>query len=181
MFSVEESYERHSEQLYTFIYLLTLNETLAEDLLQETFLRAFKACYTYRKDANELTWLRKIAKNTVLDHAKSKKKYFWQTYDELTDKSAFSPSPEELTAMNEQTVLLYEAIATLKLEYRLAIVLRKIEGLSIQETARTLDWNESKVKNATERGMKALEAILKGGALDGEAIITAQSTYSHHR
>jgi RNA polymerase sigma-70 factor, ECF subfamily len=43
MFSVEESYERHSEQLYKFIYLLTLNETLAEDLLQETFLRAFKA------------------------------------------------------------------------------------------------------------------------------------------
>ena len=83
--------------------------------------------------------------------------------------------------MNEQTKLLYEAISTLKLEYRLAIVLRKIEGLSIQETARTLDWSESKVKNATERGMKALEAILKGGALDGKAIITAQSTYSHHR
>ena len=180
MFSVEESYERHSEQLYKFIYLLALNETLAEDLLQETFLRAFKARHTYRKDANELTWLRKIAKNAVLDHAKSKKKHFWQSYDELTETSAFSPTTEELAEMNEQTRLLYEAIAKLKLEYRLAIVLRKIEGLSIQQTAHILEWNESKVKNATERGMKALESELKGGALDGEAIITARSTYSHY-
>ena len=67
---------------------------------------------------------------------------------------------------------MYQAIASLKLEHRLAIILRKIEGLSIKETAAILGWNEAKVKNNTERGMKALEILMKGGSEDGKRATT---------
>ena len=176
MFSVEKHYPAHNEQIYNFIYFLTFNHSLAEDLLQETFLRAYQARHTYRGDANALTWLRKIAKHVVLDHMKSKKRYFWQTYDSLNEQSAFVPSSEELAGLNEQKRELYEALAQLKLDYRLAIVLRKIEGLSIQQAAQILDWNEAKVKNSTLRGMQALEELMKGDDSNGGATTEATTT-----
>jgi RNA polymerase sigma-70 factor, ECF subfamily len=168
MFSIEKHYPLYNKQVYEFIYFLTFNETLAEDLLQETFLRAYKARNSYRGDANVLTWLRKIAKNVTLDHLKSKKIYFWHTYKELSEKDHDTlPSAEQLYTVEESKRALYSAIAKLKLDYRLAIILRKIEELSIAETAAILDWNESKVKNNTERGMKALRELMKGDDQNG--------------
>ena len=167
MFSLEKHYALHSEQIYQFIYFLTFDHTLAEDLLQETFLRAHKARHTYRGEANALTWLRKIAKHTVVDHFKSKKKSFWKFYEEIPDDVQTPLSTEELLTLEEAKHNLYVAISKLKLEYRLAIILRKIEELSVAETAATLEWSESKVKNNTERGMKALKELMIGGDLNG--------------
>lgn len=181
MFSVEKHYPAHNEQIYNFIYFLTFNHSLAEDLLQETFLRAYQARHTYRGDANVLTWLRKIAKHVVLDHMKSKKKYFWQTYDSLNEQSAIAPSAEELAGLSERKRELYMAIGQLKLEHRLAVVLRKIEGLSIHQTAQILDWNEAKVKNNTERGMKELETLMKGGEMDGKRTSAIESSFTQQR
>ena len=178
MFSLEEHYKQYNRQLYRLIYFLTFDEQLAEDLLQETFINAYKAQHTYRGDSNVLAWLRTIAKNTVIDHFRSKKKYFWQTYDSLNEQSALVPSAEELAGLSERKRELYVAIGQLKLEHRLAVVLRKIEGLSIQQTAQILDWNEAKVKNNTERGMKALETLMKGGEMDGKRTITTESTFT---
>jgi RNA polymerase sigma-70 factor, ECF subfamily len=168
MFSIDALYEQHSEQIYRFIYLLVLDESLAEDLVQETFLNAYKARYTYKGLANPLTWLRKIAKNCVLDQMKSKKKYFWQTYEELQEQSAMTISTEQLASMNEERKRLYVAIAQLPLDYRLAIALRKIEELSIKQTAQILSWNEIKVQNTTARAMEALEKLLKGEDMANE-------------
>ena len=165
MFSIEKHYPLHNEQIYDFIYFLTFDEKLSEDLLHETFLRAHKARYSYRGDANVLTWLRKIAKNVTLDYLKSKKLYFWKSYKELPENIATVPSPEQLFTIEESKRELYAAIAQLKLEYRLAIILRKIEDLSIAETAVVLGWSESKVKNNTERVMKALKEIMRGGEI----------------
>lgn len=92
MFSIERHYPQHHEQVYNFIYFLTFDQMLAEDLMQETFLRAHKAKHTYRGEANVLTWLRKIAKNTVLDHFKSKKKSFWKFYEQIPENVHTIPS-----------------------------------------------------------------------------------------
>lgn len=179
MFSIDALYEEHNEQIYQFIYFLTFNETIAEDLLQETFIKAYEARHTFRGDSTALTWLRKIAKNLVIDHFKSKKKIFWQRYASLDDVEIPTPTTEELATVNEQKRELYTAIASLKVEYRLAIILRKIEGLSIKQTADILDWNELKVKNATDRGMQALEKIMKGGNQDGGTISKINSKASN--
>ena len=181
MFSIDAIYEQHNEQIYKFIYFLTFDETMAEDLLQETFIKAYEARHTFRGDSTALTWLRKIAKNLVLDHFKSKKKHFWQRYTSLDDIEIPTPTTEELATINEQKRELYAAIAALKVEYRLAIILRKLEGLSIKQTAEILDWNELKVKNATDRGMQALEKQMKGGHINGGAISKVNSGASNER
>lgn len=167
MFSLEQHYHEHSEQIYQFIYFLTFDRTLAEDLMQETFIKAHAAQHTYRGDANVLTWLRVIAKNTTYDYLKKKSIRYFLPFAQLPDSMDVAISAAELVHLQEDKRELHAAISKLKPDFRAAIVLRKIEELSIKETALILGWNESKVKNNTERGMKALQEIMKGGSEHG--------------
>ena len=167
MFSLEQHYHEHSEQIYQFIYFLTFDRTLAEDLMQETFIKAHAAQHTYRGDANVLTWLRVIAKNTTYDYLKKKSIRHFLPFAQLPDSMDVAISAAELVHLQEDKRELHAAISKLKPDFRAAIVLRKIEELSIKETALILGWNESKVKNNTERGMKALQEIMKGGSEHG--------------
>ncbi len=156
-------YEIHSEQIYQFLYFITFDVQLAEDLMQETFIRAYEARHSYREDANVLTWLRTIARNIAYDHFKRRKRI---RFLRLEENIMIELSAEQLVHIEEEKRELYQAIASLKLNYRMAIVLRKIEGLSIKEAAEILGWNEAKVKNNTERGMLALKKAM-GGDLHG--------------
>jgi len=161
MFDLESAYETYHEQIYKFLYFLTFDEQLAEDLMQETFIRAQLARHTYRNQSSEITWLRTIAKNLAIDYFRRKKLVKFIPIPTGEQFGDVSISPETLLHIAEEERGLYEALAQLKFEYRVSILLRKIEGLSIKETAQVLGWNESKVKNNTERGMKKLAECLK--------------------
>ena len=168
LFRLEQHYEMYSDPIYQFLYFITFDVQLSEDLMQETFIRAHEAKHTYRGEANILTWLRTIAKNIAYDHFKRKKIITFLPFTKNDAETAVTLSAEQLLSIEEEKRELYQAIANLKLEHRLAIILRKIEGLSIKETATILGWNEAKVKNNTERGMKALESLMKGGSENGQ-------------
>ena len=77
------------------------------------------------------------------------------------------PSPHEWLMQQEDAKILYLAISKLKITYRDVIILRKIEGLSIEETCEVLGWNEGKVKNTLKRALVALKKQL-GGEMDEE-------------
>lgn len=166
MFDLEQDYARYHHNIYQFIYFLTLDEVLAEDLMQETFIRAYNGRQSFRQQANTLTWLRTIARNLVYDEMKRKKLIRFITFQKQHQSLQVALTPEQLLHTKEEIQWLYEGIASLKFEYRAAIVLRKIEELSIKETAEILGWNEAKVRNNTERGMKALQKRMRG-ELDG--------------
>lgn len=166
MFDLEQDYARYHHNIYRFIYFLTFDETLAEDLMQETFIRAHNARQSFRGQSNTLTWLRTIARNLVYDDVKRKKVLQFLTFKKQHEPITLALTPEQLLDAKEDTQQLYEAIANLKFEYRAAIVLRKIEELSIKETAEVLGWNEAKVRNNTERGLKQLQKWMRG-ELDG--------------
>ena len=168
LFRLEQHYEMHSDQIYQFLYFITFDVQLSEDLMQETFIRAYEAKLTYRGKANVLTWLRTIAKSIAYDHFKRKKIITFLPFTKNDGETAITLSAEQLLFIEEEKRALYQAIASLKLEHRLAIILREIEGLSIKETATILGWNESMVKNNTERGMEVLEKLMKGGSEDGQ-------------
>lgn len=161
MFSLEKHYALHSEQIYQFLYFLTYDKQLAEDILQETFIRAHEARSNYRGDANVLTWLRSIAKNLAVDHFKRKKILQFLPFQTQIEIPKVEISTLETLQIEEEYRELYIAISQLKFEYRIAIVLRKIEGLSIKETAEILGWSEAKVKNNTNRGLNSLSHLLK--------------------
>ena len=69
---MEQLYKMHNRSIYKYLFYLKQDPMLAEDLLQETFLRAWKQT-TYKIQANELTWLRIIARNLVYDHFRRKR------------------------------------------------------------------------------------------------------------
>jgi len=156
----QQDYEKHSDSIFKYIYYLVGNKELAEDLTQETFFKAYQYLHTYRKEANILTWLRKIARNLVYDHFRRKRIFqfipFFQK-DCLQDEALL---PEEFLLKGEIFLAVFQALFKIKLEYREAIILRYIEELSVKEVSDLLGWSEAKVKNNTTRGLRAVRKIL---------------------
>lgn len=162
VFDLEKHYEIHSDQIYKFIYFFTYNKQLAEDLTQETFIKAFEARQTFRSEASISTWLHAIAKNITFDYVKKKGNRVYLPFGKMPEPEEIQLSAEDIAHLNEDTKELYIALANLKYEFRAAIVLRKIEQKSIKETAQILNWSESKVKNCTERGLQQLKRLMRG-------------------
>lgn len=160
----DDLYNSYSNNIYQYIYLLTGEKYLAEDLTQDTFTKAWRGLERFEGSATHKTWLTAIARNTVYDHFKRKTSFSLQVLWQPNDVAA-TYTPESWLLENEQQFELYEALGQLKYEYREAIVLTKIEGYSANEAAQILGWNAKKVHNAVERGMKLLKRAIDGGDL----------------
>ncbi|MDN3018149.1 RNA polymerase sigma factor [Paenibacillus sp. BSR1-1] len=134
-----------------------------EDLVQETFLRAFQAYSRYKNEASPKTWLISIARNTAIDFYR--KRSVWQKLKKLLDTE--SPKPlepaEDLLVRKIEYAYLYEAINQLKDNYRDVIILRGIAELSSQEAGHVLGWSENKVNVTFHRAVKKLNECLKEG------------------
>lgn len=160
--AIVRMYEEYSETVYQFIYFLVGDEELAKDLTQETFVKAWKSSAGFRRDASEKTWLMKIARNLVYDHFRRKKLLKFIPFLQEHDQIEVTYVPETWLEKKDEHYRLYEALGKLPHHYREAIVLRKIEGFSIKESADILGWKEAKVRNSTERGLKKLNELLGG-------------------
>ena len=157
----EQLYEQHSDTIYQYIFFLVNNKELAEDLTQEVFFRAYKRLDTFAGQSTLYTWLRKIARNLVYDHYRRKRMIQFVPFvsnDVWQDDQLL---PNEIFEKGEELITLYKAITYLKLAYREVLILRKIEGLSIKETAMVLGCTEAKVKNNTTRAIQSLKKIMK--------------------
>ena len=165
----EKIYEDYSDSIYKYIFLLVGNRETAEDLTQETFYRVFNQLNKFKEQAQIQTWIRKIARNLVYDYYRRKRIIQFIPFLSKHDQRDGQLLPNEIIEKGEELMLLYKALSKLKLEYKEVLILRKIEGLSIKDTAQTLGWTEAKVKNNTARAMQALKKIIvKGGDTYGE-------------
>lgn len=159
----EQIYIAHSDSIYRFIYIYVRHHEIAEDLTQETFYRAYKNFHAYKNEASLSTWLRKIARNATYDYFRRKKviQFFSLGREEYID--FHNDSPEFQYLKSEETKKLYDTILSLKKDYRDVLVLRKLNEISIKETAFILGWTEAKVKSTTARAMAALKKGLNDG------------------
>lgn len=156
----EELYITYSDRVHRYIYILTGNNEVAEDLTHDTFIRVEKAIMRFRGDSQKYTWLISIARHVTYDYLKRRKRIrFIPLRTSFIDISY--EMPDDIVQKGETTTTLYKAIKSLKLSYQEVLLLRKIEELSIEETATVLGWSISKVKSTTSRAMKALEKALK--------------------
>ena len=155
-------FEQHYKAIFQYTYFLVGKRELAEDLTQDTFVKALKSNKKIETVEGQRAWLYTIARNTVYDYMKRSKIVQFITLGKKDYKAAEFYEPEAWLEVDEQNYELYKALGQLSIDYRQAVVLRKIEGYSIKETAQILGWNESKVKNATERGMKKLAEQMGG-------------------
>lgn len=161
--------QRYTPDIYGLLLRLTEDPEEAGDLLQETFLRAFKAIRKFRGEAELKTWLFRIAVN------QSKNRFRWWkrrmrektvSLDAPVSASNDAPlsetvsanfaSPEEDALQNERQRFLLEALKELPEIYREAVVLCDIEGLSYEEISIVLEINLGTVKSRIARGREEL-------------------------
>ncbi|WP_413305959.1 RNA polymerase sigma factor [Bacillus sp. 1P10SD] len=155
---LEELFHQYSPIIYRYILFVTKCKEEAEDLTQEVFFKAYRGLAHYRGESSYKTWLYTIARNVIIDHYRKKRAINDGLIDLdllLSDQNQLVP--EEVLDRKEQTQILYRAIMELKFPYREVIILRKIKGYSVTETATILGCTEGKVKVTLHRALHRLK------------------------
>lgn len=167
---IADWYDQHSKSVFSFILFMVNDYQQAEDLTQDTFVKAYVYHHSFKRQSSEKTWLFRIAHNLTVDFLRKKQPalFFKDTWILKKDNA---PLPEEIIELKEDSHELYEALGKLKSTYRAVIVLRKVKGFSIRETAVILGWSKGKVKSTLHRAIPALKnQLLKEGYLDEQTI-----------
>lgn len=159
--SWEEIVSEHSGRVYRLAYRLTGNVHDAEDLTHDVFIRVFRSLHTYRPGTFE-GWLHRITTNVFLDKMRRKQRI---RFDALTDEWAArlpgrSPSPEQVYADTHLDSDIQEALNALPPNFRAAVVLCDIEGLTYEEVAEVLDIKLGTVRSRIHRGRAQLRTAL---------------------
>lgn len=160
--SWEEIVSTHSSRVYRLAYRLTGNQHDAEDLTQEVFVRVFRSLSTYTPGTFE-GWLHRITTNLFLDMVRRKQRI---RFDALADDAAErlpsrEPSPQQHFNDTHFDADVQQALDTLAPEFRAAVVLCDIEGLSYEEIATTLGVKLGTVRSRIHRGRSHLRKSLQ--------------------
>jgi RNA polymerase sigma-70 factor (ECF subfamily) len=156
--------ERHSRSVFRLAFRMTGNEQDAEDVVQESFLRAYRQLSRFESRANFGTWLYRITANCAVDLMRSRQARHDQVRgDALEDAVALksgAPDPERLAESAQIQQRVVAAMATLSPLERAAFTLRHHEGRSIEEISRTLNLGTSAAKHSVFRAVRKLRAAL---------------------
>ncbi len=157
----EEVVRDHGARVYRLAYRLTGNSHDAEDLTQDVFIRVFNSLHRFQPGTFE-GWLHRITTNLFLDTARRKQKIRFSALADGSDERLPSrwptPSDELMDAGLDHDVA--SALAALSPEFRAAVVLCDIEGLSYEEIAAVLDVKIGTVRSRIHRGRSQLRAAL---------------------
>lgn len=159
--SWEELVRRHSGQVYRLAYRLTGNTSDADDLAQDVFIRVFRTLHTFRP-GTFTGWLHRITTNVFIDSARRKQRIRFDRLGEATDERLPSavPAPGQRLDDTDLDHDVAAALAALTPEFRAAIVLYDIEGLSYDEIANALDTKTGTVRSRIHRARSQLRAAL---------------------
>jgi RNA polymerase sigma-70 factor (ECF subfamily) len=148
----------HLKALYRAAYRMTSNTHDAEDLVQETFLRAYRAFHSFTPGSNIRAWLHRILQNARTDAFRRQKRA--PATVELPDEGPAAPAtPPASEAGNPEVA---RALARLPDVFRIALVLRDVEDLSYQEIASVLGIPIGTVMSRLHRGRALLRESLAG-------------------
>lgn len=160
--SWDEVVREHADRVYRLAYRLTGNTHDAEDLTQETFIRVFRSLASYKPGTFE-GWLHRITTNLFLDMARRRARVRMEGLPEDTDRIVGDdPSPEQVYSDTHLDPDLQAALDELPPEFRAAVVLCDVEGLSYEEIGATLGVKLGTVRSRIHRGRQALRTALEG-------------------
>lgn len=172
--SWEEIVRQHSARVYRLAFRLTGNAHDAEDLTQDVFVRVFRSLSSYSPGTFE-GWLHRITTNLFLDSARRKQRI---RFDALGDDAAErlrgrEPTPERVLTDQMFDSDIQAALDTMAPDFRVAVVLCDIEGLSYEEIAATLGVKLGTVRSRIHRGRAQLRAALEHRAPDDARVLQA--------
>jgi RNA polymerase sigma-70 factor (ECF subfamily) len=168
--AIREIIRRHNRRLYRIARSILRDDSEAEDVLQETYIKAFTHLSEFRGDSSLDTWLCRIAMNEALGRLRRRRKMTDLSAVEEERQSAevirlhaVSPEidPERRVAQHEIRRLLEEAIDRLPEEFRVVLIARAVEDMSVDETASALGLNPETVKTRLHRARQRLRAMLE--------------------
>ncbi len=164
-----ELVRRHERAVYRTALAILHNPEDAEDVTQETFLRAVQHLDQFRGDARFSTWLTQIAVNTARMKLRKNHAHLWESLDEpvQTDEGSVSrdvaewrENPEQQYTREERQGLLMQALKGMHPSYRSVLVLRDLQHLSTEETAQALGLSVANVKTRLLRARLQLRERL---------------------
>lgn len=149
-------YENYADSLYGVILKVTNNEELAQDALQETFVKVWKNSKKYdSKKAKLFTWLYRIAKNTAIDKVRSFNNRFEKEVQ--IDKSNVYILPT--SNLNQDVMDLREHVARLDDKYQIVLKALFFEGMTQQEASEELDIPLGTIKSRLKIGLRELKKV----------------------
>jgi RNA polymerase sigma-70 factor (ECF subfamily) len=159
--SWDEIVRTHSARVYRLAYRLSGNQHDAEDLTQEVFVRVFRSLSTYQPGTFE-GWLHRITTNLFLDMVRRRQRIRFEGLAEDAHErlAGREPSPQQLIDDRGFDMDIQHALDQLPPEFRAAVVLCDIEGLSYEEIAATLGIKLGTVRSRIHRGRAQLRAAL---------------------
>lgn len=154
--SWESIVEEHADEVYRLALRLTGNQHDAEDLTQETFLKIFKSLHTY-KPGTFGAWARRICTNLFLDKVRREQTIRMEALPDNIDMvSSSEKSPEQAWDDADLDPTVRAALDSLPPDYRAAVVLCDVEGLSYDEIAETLGVKIGTVRSRIHRARAAM-------------------------
>jgi RNA polymerase sigma factor (sigma-70 family) len=156
----EQVVRDHSARVYRLAYRLSGNPQDAEDLTQETFVRVFRSLANYAPGTFE-GWLHRITTNLFLDMVRRRQRIRFDALPEDTERlPGTAPSPEQVYADTHLDPQVQAALDALSPEFRVAVVLCDIEGLTYEEISATLGIKLGTVRSRIHRGRVQLRQAL---------------------
>lgn len=165
-------YEMYADDIYRFLYVHTRDQALSEDLMADTFLRAWNHIDSFDfKHAR--AWLYKIAQNILTDHWRKKKTLPLDESIEIVDDNDSLEEVLDKTFAAEQVM---DAVSRLDTEQRSLVALRFMQGYNVRQTAESLGLSEANVRVKQYRALKRLRILLRQGSAEGAKIASTTAS-----
>lgn len=158
MQNIEKIYEEHFEMIKKYLFCLTRDNDITEELTQETFYKAVKKINTFKGNCKISVWLCQIAKNLWYDELRKKQKIQNTEENEILTIQSLEQT-EQIVISNENKVNLYKKIQKLNQQTREVIYLRITGELSFKEIANILNKTENWARVTFYRGIQKLKEV----------------------
>src|SRR5919112_2385448 len=163
----EDLAARHYRQAYHISYRMTGTHAGAEDLTQEAMVRAFQSFHRYRRELPFANWLYRIIVNLHIDELRRRPKAWIDSVEDmpgLMELPDLHSDPSDLILSQEIDTRLQQALNSLPKDFRTAVVLCDIEGLSYEEIAEVMRCSIGTVRSRIHRGRNQLRRFLGVGS-----------------
>lgn len=178
--ALKEDFERiaipHLSYIYTAAFYLTTDEHEAEDLVQETYLRAYRFFHKFEPGTNCRAWLLSIQRHLFINRYRRKKKQpefiDWEKIERDYDSLALGQedtqkwNPESILCSHDMGSEIEKALKELPEEFRTAIILVDIDELTYEEAAQILECPIGTVRSRLSRGRRMLQVALRDYAVE---------------
>ena len=165
----DELVRRYQERIYATVYHMTSNHEDANDLAQESFIKAYRALKSFKGDSSFYTWVYRIAVNKTINFLKQRKNKAQLSLDDLDLNAEHDPdlvalisekTPRREVSLAELQEKLNVAMQKLSEPHRLVVTLHDVQGLSHEEIAKIMDCNIGTVRSRLFYARQQLQAYL---------------------